>query len=536
VTSRPLPRSAPSAQGVAATGVAAFVDALETLPGLDPHGVVLVRHGHVVAEGWWAPYTADQVHLLYSLSKSFTSTAVALAVAEGLLDLDDTVLGHFPELDAEVTDPRARRMRVRHVAAMASGHHEEALDRADALDPADLVRGFLLTPPDAEPGTVFAYNQPCTYTLGAIVARAAGTGLTDYLRPRLFDPLGIGPVAWARHRSGQELGFSGLYARTEDVAKLGLLYLQRGVWQGRQLIPAGWVAEATRAQVSTGVEGKPDWQQGYGFQFWRSRHGFRGDGAFGQFCVVLPDDDAVLAVTAATEDMQAVLDAAWEHLLPALRGGTDGPDADAELAARTAALHLPPVAAAPAPDVAARWDGFAARTAGPSPVSSVQVTALPGGQWRHPRRRRHRGAAERAGPARHRRHLGGERAGRRRRRPAAPGDQRRLDGAGHPALRRRLAADAAPHQRDLRPRRRHGRRLLGHHAAVGRLAGDVVRAARLNGQSPSTTHPCGSTVPGGAAGSLPRIRCAGAGSRTKGRSARLRTTTSAAPPSTELAR
>jgi len=382
VTSRPLPRSAPSAQGVAATGVAAFVDALETLPGLDPHGVVLVRHGHVVAEGWWAPYTADQVHLLYSLSKSFTSTAVALAVAEGLLDLDDTVLGHFPELDAEVTDPRARRMRVRHVAAMASGHHEEALDRADALDPADLVRGFLLTPPDAEPGTVFAYNQPCTYTLGAIVARAAGTGLTDYLRPRLFDPLGIGPVAWARHRSGQELGFSGLYARTEDVAKLGLLYLQRGVWQGRQLIPAGWVAEATRAQVSTGVEGKPDWQQGYGFQFWRSRHGFRGDGAFGQFCVVLPDDDAVLAVTAATEDMQAVLDAAWEHLLPALRGGTDGPDADAELAARTAALHLPPVAAAPAPDVAARWDGFAARTAGPSPVSSVQVTALPGGQWR----------------------------------------------------------------------------------------------------------------------------------------------------------
>src|SRR5687768_2953837 len=162
---RSLPRSTPTAQSVEARGIAAFIDALETAANIEPHSMILLRGGHVIAEGWWAPYTADRVHLLYSLSKSFTSTAVGLAVDEGLLSLDDTVLSHFPELDSEITDPRTRRLRVRHVLAMASGHREETLDRAIEQDPADLVRGFLLLPPDEEPGTVFAYNQPCTYTL-----------------------------------------------------------------------------------------------------------------------------------------------------------------------------------------------------------------------------------------------------------------------------------------------------------------------------------------------------------------------------------
>jgi hypothetical protein len=282
------------------------------------------------------------VHLLYSLSKSFTSTAVAFAVDEGLLALDDTVLSHFPELDADVTDPRSRSMRVRDVLSMSSGHRSEALDRALQADPADLVRGFLLTPPDADPGSVFAYNQPCTYAAAAIVQRASGVPLTEYLRPRLFEPLGIGQASWQRDDSGREIGFSGLHAQTEAVALLGQLWLQRGVWQGRQLLPASYVDEATRVQVENPDEANPDWSQGYGFQFWAARHGYRGDGAYGQFCVVLPEHDVVVALTGQTVDMQAVLDLAWRHLLPAFDGPGDEA-ADDALARRTAELGLAPL-------------------------------------------------------------------------------------------------------------------------------------------------------------------------------------------------
>src|SRR5690349_10026192 len=125
-----LPHSTPSAEGVDPAGLEAFLDAIEDAPQIDLHGLVALRHGRVIAEGWWSPYSADRVHLLYSLSKSFTSTAAGLAVAEGLLDLDATVLSYFPELDGEITDPRSRAMKVRHIAAMASGHDTETLDRA----------------------------------------------------------------------------------------------------------------------------------------------------------------------------------------------------------------------------------------------------------------------------------------------------------------------------------------------------------------------------------------------------------------------
>lgn len=353
MTASPLPVGTPSAQGVDPRGIAAFLDAVEAAPAIEPHGLVLVRHGRVVADGWWAPYTRDRVHLLYSLSKSFTSTAAGFAVAEGLVDLDRTVLSYFPELDADVADPRSRALLVRHVASMASGHTAEALGRAFAEDPADLVRGFLRVPPERDPGTVFAYNQPNTFTLGAIVQRVTGDSLTSYLRPRLFGPLGIEEAFWQRDRSGREIGFSGLHVPTGAIAALGQLYLDRGVWQGTRVLDARWVAEATRSHVSTAGEPAPDWQQGYGFQFWMSRHGYRGDGAYGQFCLVLPEHDAVVALTAATRELQGVLDAVWEHLLPAFGavagnssagGPGDGPgdvSGDAELADRLSSLVLP---------------------------------------------------------------------------------------------------------------------------------------------------------------------------------------------------
>lgn len=339
-----LPTSTPAAQGVDAAGIQAFLDALESDPQIEPHSLMLLRHGHVVASGWWAPYAPDRPQLLYSLSKSFTATAAGFAVAEGLIGLDDPVISYFPEFEADITDPRSRAMLVRHVASMASGHAEETLDRARAQDPDELVRGFLLVPPDRDPGTVFAYNQPATYTLAAIVQRVTGRRLTEYLRPRLFDPLGIGDVAWIQDRRGRELGFSGLHATTDAIARLGLLYLRGGMWEGERLLPESWVAEATRVQISHGSGGASDWEQGYGFQFWMARHGYRGDGAFGQFCVVLPGQDAVLAITSETVEMQRVLDLVWEHLLPACGPGPlSGRDAaDAALAHRLTRLALPP--------------------------------------------------------------------------------------------------------------------------------------------------------------------------------------------------
>ncbi|MFZ7088438.1 serine hydrolase domain-containing protein [Curtobacterium sp. RRHDQ10] len=386
-----FPHRPPTTLDIDPAGIDAFVTALETTPGVEPHSLMLLRGGAVVTEGWWAPYSPDRVHLLYSLSKSFTSAAVGIAVGDGLVDLDAAVLDHFPELDADVVDPRSRRIRVRHLLAMASGHREETVERARALDPTNLVRGFLLLPPDEEPGTVFAYNQPCTYTLGEIVRRVTGGSLLDFLRPRLLDPLGIGDVAWVRDDNGAELGFSGLHATTDAIARLGQLYLQRGVWAGERILAEDWVDAATRAQVANPDEENVDWAQGYGFQFWMARHGYRGDGAYGQFCVVLPEHDVVLAMTGQSLDMQAVLDAAWTHLLPAIdRAGSAGAATagsatadDDSLAARLRTLALPPVPGAPLGDLG--------RTVRLTPAADSDVRSLtgltiaqeaPGAAWR----------------------------------------------------------------------------------------------------------------------------------------------------------
>ena len=382
---RPLPSATPASQGVDSRGIAAFLDALEAASGFEPHSLMILRHGKVLAQGWWAPYAPEHRQLLYSLSKSFTGTAAAFAHAEGLLRLDAPAVSYFPEFEAEIVDPGSRSILVRHLLSMASGHSAEQWGEALLRDRDEPVRGFLLGGPDREPGTVFAYNQPCTYTVAAIVQRESGQRLVDYLRPRLLDPLGIGDVAW-RHPGGRDQGFSGLHATTDAIAKLGQLYLQRGVWEGERLLSEEWVEQATRPQVDNPGEGMdPDWEQGYGFQFWIARHGYRGDGAFGQYCLVLPEQDAVIAITSeVVSDMQAVLNLVWEHLLPAFDEGSVADaelaaQADAALAQRLAALSLKPApGAAPSQSAAEKVgaDGlvWAAAAGAQSPISQVRAT------------------------------------------------------------------------------------------------------------------------------------------------------------------
>jgi CubicO group peptidase (beta-lactamase class C family) len=314
----PLPRSTPEAQGVSSAGILAFIEAADkTVDTMN--SVIIVRHGKVIAEGWWKPYEAEAPHWLFSLSKSFTSIAVGIAIAEGKLSLDDPVLKFFPDLAPATPSENLKQMRVRDLLIMSTGQLNADVEKIGPLESPNTIKAFLEAPVAVKPGTHFLYNSPATFMLSAIVQKTTGQKMVDYLRPRLFDPLGISNPTWQESAAGISLGASGLELKTEDIARFGQLVLQRGTWEGRQLVPADWVAAATARQTSTGSAPMSDWDQGYGYQFWRSRHGFRGDGAFGQFCFVLPELDATIAITSGSGNMQAVMNLVWEHLLPAMK-------------------------------------------------------------------------------------------------------------------------------------------------------------------------------------------------------------------------
>jgi CubicO group peptidase (beta-lactamase class C family) len=281
---------------------------------------MVLRNGRVLAEGWWAPYRADLKHSLYSLSKSFTSTAVGLAVAEGFFAVDDTVISFFPDRVPETVSDNLAAMTVRHLLTMSVGQESE--DRSSD----DWVKTFLAIPVEHEPGSTFRYNTSATFMLSAIVQETTGKTLMEFLTPRFFQKLGIEGATWEMSPKGYNTGGYGLSVKTEDIARLGQFYLQQGAWKGEQILSPAWVEEATSAQIESSPGSPPpegvisDWSQGYGYQFWRTTHGaFRGDGAFGQFSIVYPEQDAFIAVTGGSSDMQGMLDVIWEYLYPAYR-------------------------------------------------------------------------------------------------------------------------------------------------------------------------------------------------------------------------
>ena len=353
-----FPQSTPAAQGIAPSAILALIDGIEQ-NNLEVHSFILLRHGHQVAQGWWHPYAPQLPHMLFSLSKSFTSTAVGLAVNEGLLTVDDRVVDFFPDdLPPEVS-PNLAEMRVRHLLTMTTGHATDSLDRTVRASDQNWVRSFLSLPVEHTPGAPFVYNSGATYMLSAIMQKRTGQQLVDYLRPRLFDPLGIEYAVWESCPLGINTGGWGLNITTDSIARFGQLYLQQGEWAGQQLIPAAWVADATSYQTPNNGD-NIDWQQGYGYQFWRCQHNaYRGDGAFGQYCIVMPEQDAVLAMTSGVGNMQAVLDQVWTHLLPAMAAQPLGADvaAQAALENRLAELRLPAVTGAATSPLAAQVSG-----------------------------------------------------------------------------------------------------------------------------------------------------------------------------------
>ena len=348
--------ASPESQGVSSKAILRWIEACENnfvtnrLRG-HMHGFVILRHGRTIAEGTWAPQnTLEKPHMLYSHSKSFTSTAIGFLVDDGKIDLDRRVVSFFPDKTPESPSENLRQVRVRDLLTMNLGADRTDAERDD--NHGDWVKALLRNNIDREPGTGFRYDSGATHLLAAIAERVSGKPLMEFLKERLFDPLGMTSPWSAVSPTGVACGGWGMNMTTRDIARFGQFLLQEGRWGDRQLLSREWVRLATARQTWSGgivIQSKTigsgsDWQQGYGFQFWRCRHGaYRADGAAGQLTVVFPEQDAVVSVHAGLADMQLELNLIWEHLLPAFGPGAVDEDeaALAELRAKCASLALP---------------------------------------------------------------------------------------------------------------------------------------------------------------------------------------------------
>ena len=300
-----LMRSIPEHEGIPSAHLQHFFEELDACPSIHVHSAMVLRHGKIVAEGSWKPYSGSYPHMMFSLSKSVVSMAVGFAVQEGLLTLDDKAAGYFPDKNVLFRSPRINNITVRHLLNMTSGLK---FNEVHSVVEKDWVRAILQSDCSFEPGTEFSYNSLNTYLLSAILCKKTGMGLVEYLTPRLFDPLGIHNVSWDVCPMGIEKGGWGLWLRTVDMAKLGQFYLQRGRWmvdgKEKQLLPEDWVIESTKMDTPT-REG--DYSKGYGYQIWSfgAKGAYQFNGMLGQYVIVLPERDMVIAMTGGSPSLFA---------------------------------------------------------------------------------------------------------------------------------------------------------------------------------------------------------------------------------------
>ncbi len=312
-------RVTPEAAGVPSSAVEWLLDRLEEgWP--EPHGLMLMRHGKVFAEGWWNPYAPGIRHGLQSHTKTYAATAVGIAYTEGLLGLDERIIDIFPDKAPAEPSENLKMLKVRDVLCMGCGMDE--MPRPGL----DWIRDFLAVPVKHVPGTTYMYNSTGSTLLGAIVREKTGLGLHDYLKPRLFDKIGICAqnLRWMRMPDGMEVGGGGLLATTEDNLRLMKLYADGGVWDGERILAEDYVALATTLQNESATEEAvnppaKDNFVGYGYQIWmcRPKGVYRADGAMGQFTIVVPDKDMIIAITenaAGAHWAQRTLDTMWEFL------------------------------------------------------------------------------------------------------------------------------------------------------------------------------------------------------------------------------
>jgi len=346
--------ASPESQGMDSQAILNWIDACEkTFDGAKEgriHGFVIVRHGKTVAEGSWRPFdTLNEPHMLYSHSKSFTSSAIGFLVDEGKLDLDERIVDIFPESVPADASENLRQLRVRDLLTMNVGKKDHLLRNGG-----DWVKEFLSKDFEKKPGTGFRYDSDATYMLSAIVEKRTGKKLMDFLKERMFDKIGITSAWSTTSPQGIACGGWGMNMTTRDIARFGQLYLQNGKWGDEYVLTPYWTALATMRHTWSGWKNigvkalgeGGDWEQGYGFQFWRCRHGaYRADGAAGQYTIVVPDLDLVVSINAGLRDMGKEINLVWEHLLPGAKSAplAEG-EAFARLRKRLAALAIPPTA------------------------------------------------------------------------------------------------------------------------------------------------------------------------------------------------
>ena len=344
----------PESQGVPSEAILKFIDGCEkTFDAGDlgaMHGFVIVRHGKVIAEGSWKPFdTLNETHMLYSHSKSFTSSAIGLLADRGKIDLDERIVDIFSnEVPAKVSENLAQ-LRVRDLLTMNVGKKDHLL-----RDGGDWVKEFLSKDFFRKPGTGFKYDSDATYMLAAIVEKKSGMKMMDYLQKNMFDQIGITKAWTTCSPQGIPCGGWGMNMTTRELARFGQLYLNRGDWDGKRVLSSDWVSLATTRQTWSGWQNVgvkalgegTDWEQGYGFQFWRCRHGaYRADGAGGQYTVVIPEKDMVVSAHAGLGDFPKELDLIWDNLLPVLKDAplAENPSAQKKLVDRLAKLAIKPV-------------------------------------------------------------------------------------------------------------------------------------------------------------------------------------------------
>lgn len=343
-----LPRSIPESEGVSSSGIIDFLNAVDT-GRQEIHSFMFLRHGKVIAEGWWNPYGPDYRHLMFSASKTFTATAIGLAASENKLKLTDKVISFFPYSLPDTIGKNMKELTVENLLTMSVGQDPAAMG---AGSDQDWITAFLENEPVHKPGTIFKYNNMATFMLSAIVQQVSNQTLFEYLKPRIFDPLSIRGIDWDKNPQGINLGMIGLRLRTEDMAKFGQLMLQNGKWNNKQLIPEAWIKEATSFKIESNdpsnrmPKDKNDWAQGYCYQMWRGRNNsVRLDGMGGQFVILIPDMDAIVVLTANARSTQEELNLVHNYLIPAIKSSKAiplNPDSYNDLQKKQSALSLKP--------------------------------------------------------------------------------------------------------------------------------------------------------------------------------------------------
>jgi len=313
-----LPRSTPAQEGVDPEAIGEFVDAFMALPKTDLHHLVIVRHGKVIAEAHPAPFRKNDVHTLFSCSKTFTMLAVGMLVDDGKLKLTDRVVDLLPDKAPKHQSEALRAMTVKHLLIMGAG-----ITPAEELrmEDYDWSRAWL-----AEPVTAlgkFQYDSMCTFMLSAIVQRITGKTLLDFLNERFFGPMGITEADWEQSPDGINVGGWGLRLTAESMAKAGLCIMNKGKWNGKQLVSAKWIEEASQKHNNYSKIGRraTDTNQGYCYQMWRCLlpDAFRADGAYGQFIVMSPERDLVVVITGVSETTGKELATIWDKLIPGVK-------------------------------------------------------------------------------------------------------------------------------------------------------------------------------------------------------------------------